>query len=95
MTVTVRNVSGAAVGCLGYVLSDCVESLDTVTVTRRHLDPLDPRAMHCEVGAPVVRVESVVYPRCNTTSGVVTSCTRGGGASEVPYPRKHPGLVSL
>lgn len=89
-----RNVRGTAVGCLDYVLTTCAEEGDSVIVTKRYLNPQDPRSLACEPDAPQLNVSSTVYPRCDASTGVATSCT-GLDAEEAPYPRKHAGMVSL
>lgn len=92
--ITVRNVTGTAVGCGGFVRSTCVETGDMVLVIRRFLDSRDPRSLHCESGASEVRVEISEYPRCDENTGLATSCATLD-VTEVPYPRKHAGMVTL
>lgn len=89
-----RSVSGAAFGCLDFVHSACVEVGNTVVVTKRYLDPQDPRSLHCEAEAAEIWVDGAVFPRCDALTGTTSSCV-GLEATEAPYPREDAGMVSL
>lgn len=80
-------------GCESYVRTSCEEQGGVVVVSREHLYPGSDLSLNCDAAAPVVHTERVEYPRCDASGGVVTSC--GALGSEVPFPTKHAGLVSL